>query len=367
LKTNKFDIHDDNATVVILNGPSQHDHNSDDEMIQLDAFREAVKQRVREDPSRPIKRAYDATASSASRGGYLRLNRHSIPDFHRVRTSVSRAKQEEVPRIPRALNDVNIAGVWAETWNGDNFLAHADNAWGVVIFATAENLTVLQQCRDLYIDGTFRTVPRPYYQYVTIHGTFHGRVIPFVSCLLAGITVGHYRQLLQTLKTKVRHVTGHALKPKRIMCDFELAIMSAVETELPRTEICGCLFHFRQSLYRKLNELGLSRAYKHDVDFRATIAKFMSIGFLPLQLVRNNFIILSTSRPFTRLARQYPDLNRFVAYVDNTYIRGRFPPRMWNMYMRNRRTRTTNCVEGKQTPLFMLTQLRLIVNVASSL
>jgi hypothetical protein len=345
LKTNKFDVFDDNASVVVLNGPSSHDHESDDDMIQRDAFREAVKQRVREDPSRPIKRAYDATTSSVSRGGILRLSQHSVPEFSHVRTSVSRAKQE-VPRIPRTVTDVNIAGVWAETWNGDNFLAHIDNAWAVVVFATDENFTVLQQCRDLFIDGTFRTAPRPYYQYVTIHGTFGGRVIPLVSCLLGGKTVGHYRQILQTLKAKVRQVTGHSLRPKRVICDFELAVMSAVETDLPTAKVCGCLFHFRQSLYPRVNELGLSTAYKEDAEFKAVIAKFMSIGFLPLQLVRNNFAMLSTSRPVVRLTRQYPDLNRFLAYFSNTYITGRFPPAMWNVHNRGRRNRSNNFVEG---------------------
>lgn len=332
--------------MVILNGPSNHDHESDDEMIQGDAFREAVKQRVREDPSRPIKRAYDATASSAVRGGYLRLNRHCIPEFHHVRTSVSRAKQLEVPRIPRQLSDVNVSGVWAETWNGERYLLHADNAWGILMFASDENISVLQQCQDLYIDGTFRSVPKPYYQFLTVHGNFHGRVIPLVSVLMAGKTVGQYRQVLQSLKTKVRQTTGSSLKPKRIICDFEIAIISAIETELPRARICGCVFHFRQSLYRKLKELGLSQAYRQDQGFKAAIAKFMSMGFLPLQLVRNNFTMFSTSRSIVRLSRQYPALNQFITYLDNTYIRGRFKPAVWNVYMRNRRNRTNNYVEG---------------------
>ena len=84
---------DDNARVVILRQPTQHDHYSDDDtMIQDDSFREAVKERVRRDPSRTIKCAYDGTAASVARGGYLRLNRHSIPEFHHIRTSVSKPK-----------------------------------------------------------------------------------------------------------------------------------------------------------------------------------------------------------------------------------------------------------------------------------
>ena len=46
----------------------------------------------------------------------------------------------------------------------------------------------------------------------------------------------------------------------------------------------------------------------------------MSIGLLSLYNVRNNFNLCSTSQSFGSLARQYPDLNRLVAYVYNTYI-----------------------------------------------
>lgn len=346
VKTNVFDVKDDNAAIAIIRRPTAHGHGSDDEMIQKEGFREAVKERVREDPSRPIKRAYDATASTVERGGYNRLNRHSITDFSHIRSSVSRAKREEVPIIPRDVNDVNVVGPWAETWNRDNYLAHADNGWGVLVFATDENIKVLQQCSDLYLDGTFRTVPKPYYQYVTVHGCFHGRVIALVSCLLTGKTIGQYRQILQFLKAKVRALTGHGMKPKKIICDFECALISAIETELPRSKICGCLFHFRQSLYRKVKELGLTRAYKNDVDVQTTVSKLMSIGFLPLQLVRHNFNMVCQSQEFTRLCQQYPQLQRFVAYIDATYFRGRFQPKLWNMYDRTRRNRTNNYVEG---------------------
>ena len=100
ITTNKFDVHDDNARVLVTKQPTRHSHDSDDDMIHGDGFSEAVKQLVRDDPSRPIKQAYDSTAASVSRGGYLRLNRRSIPEFRHIGTSVGRAKREELPRIP---------------------------------------------------------------------------------------------------------------------------------------------------------------------------------------------------------------------------------------------------------------------------
>jgi hypothetical protein len=83
--------------------------------------------------------------------------------------------------------------------------------------------------------------------------------------------------------------------------------------------VSGCLFHFRQSLYRKLKELGMSRPYKNDIDFR-------------------NFNLLCGSQEFAALAITYPNVIQLVTHIDGTYFRGRFPPSVWNMYNRSRMT-----------------------------
>ena len=239
-----------------------------------------------------------------------------------------------------------MSGMWEKTWNEDRFLLHQDNVLGILVFATDENLVVMQRCPDLYIDGTFRTAPKPYAQYVTIHGHYNKRVITLASCLLSGKSSAHYKQVLQVLKQNVRQLTGSHLRPMRVVCDFEIGIISAVETELPGARLCGCMFHFYQSLYREINDLELSRAYKQDVHVKSIVRKVMALAVIPLALVRNCFQQLCASRRFRRISRHHPNLNAFVAYVDNTYFNGRFQPSMWNSYSRTRRTRTNNYVEG---------------------
>lgn len=36
------------------------------------------------------------------------------------------------------------------------------------------------------------------------------------------------------------------------MCNFKVALISALETELPHTNVCDCYFHFCQRLWRKI-------------------------------------------------------------------------------------------------------------------
>lgn len=140
---------------------------------------------------------------------------------------------------------------------------------------------------------TFRTAPRPYYQLVTIHALLRGVVIPVCFCLLSGKTVGHYRKLLSHVSRKVRRITRRVWNPQTIICDFELSLITAIQTELPVSRVRGCYFHYTQSLWRKVSSLGLVTAYRNGSrrggQFRKIIQKVMAIDFLPSLLISRTF------------------------------------------------------------------------------
>ncbi|GFO39893.1 hypothetical protein PoB_006639800 [Plakobranchus ocellatus] len=127
-----------------------------------------LKEAVREDATRPIKRAFDAVVRGRHQQGGG--DREPLPEFHSVRTLMQRARSTVVPPIPQVCADVRIEGEWANTWLQERFLLYLDNDWGVAVFATDENMQRLQRCHDVYINGTFRTCPSPYTQFFTIHG-----------------------------------------------------------------------------------------------------------------------------------------------------------------------------------------------------
>ncbi|XP_076438795.1 uncharacterized protein LOC143277779 [Babylonia areolata] len=175
---------------------------------------------------------------------------------------------------------------------------------------------------------------------------YQGRVLPFLTVLMTNKTIGDYRQILQTIKRKALRLTGHAWEPASIVMDFEQALITAVETELPNTRVELCYFHFNQSIWRRIQELGLARAYRRDADLQEILRKVMALGFLPLALVRNNFRLLRNLPGTRRKIFQYPALFDFFNSVHNTYIDGQFPPPAWNVYERNMDCRTTNNAES---------------------
>ncbi|GFN83399.1 flywch-type Zinc finger-containing protein 1 [Plakobranchus ocellatus] len=99
-------------------------------------------------------------------------------------------------------------------------------------------------------------------------------------------------------------------------------------------------------MWRRLNELGLSVAYLTHARFKKCIRRFLSMGYLPVAVVRQNFQQFCASRERQRLIRRYPELRDFILYLQRNYFDGNFPPLMWNVYNRDSETRTNNFVEA---------------------
>ena len=124
--------------------------------------------------------------------------------------------------------------------------------------------------------------------------------------------------------------------------------MTAVETEFPRARISGCYFHFTQSLWRHVQQLGLASLYRQNTELKKLIRLVMALGFLPVLLVRQNFILLHQRRRTRRLARRHPEVDDWLTYVYQTYINNAaFPIPVWNVYDRSVNSRTNNHVEGE--------------------
>ena len=226
-----------------------------------------------EDHTKSIKRVYDEVIGNLEDND--NLLHVTLPEFPRLRTRLQRVRSSTPPPIPRTVEDVDIPDDLARTWRGRDFLSHLDNDWGLAVCATRQDIRLLLRCSTIYIDGTFKTCPSPCRQFVTIHGKHLGRMFTLVMCLMTGKNVGQYRQLLQHIKRKVREVTCRRFRPRMVICDFEPALKIAIETELPATQLCGCYFHFCQSLWCKVQDLGLSQVYRRRRRLRRIIQKSM--------------------------------------------------------------------------------------------
>ena len=131
----------------------------------------------------------------------------------------------------------------------------------------------------MVFDGTFKVVKAPYTQFLTIHAFIkQGDVekqVPFAFFLMSSRQKVDYIDVL----TSVKNVTGDN-SLEEIMIDFELAMWGAIRCVFPEVNIKGCTFHWTQSFWKKIQELGLAPAYFNDEGSQIYLRKLMSLPFL---------------------------------------------------------------------------------------
>ena len=235
------------------------------------------------------------------------------------------------------------------TTRGEDFLLAEDQELDIIVLATEGNLRLLSQYHHWFCDGTFDSAPVGHQLY-TIHAHIQaGHTIPLVYCITRNKNEMVYRRILQILK---EHKPD--LEPQSVMMDFEMAAINAFTLEFPHATLTGCLFHFGQCIYRKVQELGLQQRYRDDDEFALIIKKFQGLAFVPADDVIAVYDELVNSLD-EDLANEV--LERFLIYFETTWIgpehRGRrrrplFDIKLWNVRGRveDDLPRTNNSVEG---------------------
>lgn len=163
-----------------------------------------------------------------------------------------------------------------------------------VIFVAALRLAC--QSRHIWCDGTFKSVPRLFFQLYTVHGIVGSHVFPLVFCLCSRKTEETYTIIFNHLKEHARRL-GLRFAPDRVSMDFERASMNAVHNVLPEADCSGCLFHWAQNLMKKAGEFGLKAAYENPNhpdhrEVKRSINTLLGLPFIPLEDIVEVFVEL---------------------------------------------------------------------------
>ena len=230
----------------------------------------------------PLKQLY----TEFSRRPEIVAAAETIPGFESCKTQMHRARQQVMPPVPTARTDINLEGEWKETTTGQNFLLHQDE--DILMFATDSNLRQLAATRTIFMDGTFKSTPRLFTQLFTIHGQYREHIVPLVYCLLPDKKRETYYNVLDIIKRKLAEMEL-VFDPDYVISDFETAQIGAVSTQLPRTHQRGCLFHFSQAVYKKVQKYHLSDLYFANPDVKSFIRQLLALPFLPATDIEPTF------------------------------------------------------------------------------
>lgn len=185
-----------------------------------------------------------------------------------------------------------------------------------LIFATKNMLNLLTRSKTWYVDGTFKVVKAPFTQLFTIHAFVRSgeciKQIPVAFILMSGKRKRDYRKVLKVIKTLTKD-----RKLEKFVLDFESALWRAIPHIFPGALIQGCSFHWAQCIWRKIQNIGLAPAYKHDNATHKLCRQFLALPYLPKEHIPAIFEDLATKGTTSMLTE-------LVTYIRVNWIEGNY-------------------------------------------
>jgi hypothetical protein len=162
------------------------------------------------------------------------------------------------------------------------------------------------------IDGTFYTAPRQFSQVIVIHGFLFGKTFPLVYVLAGSKKEILYKKIFSFLKSII------IKEPKRIIIDFEMGLLNALSFCFGTSMITGCLFHFSQAIWRKLQNLDYQEIYSVQT-VQTYIRLFIDLAFIPSYAIQLEYEKISAIQFYVEDEFK-SSLRNFIEYFEKTYI-----------------------------------------------
>ena len=301
----------------------------------VDKIRSKIKKSID-----PVPAVYQQQLVEVSASDNLDQVAAKLLTLYSIKSSLYRIRRSRLPPFPKSRDEVCFEGEWAKTHAAEQYLMTEDGDGGdkIIIFSTSDNLRHLSESEKIYVDGTFQTCPRLFYQIFTLHSMKYGKQFPFAYCLLPGKSRNIYSRVFELVKQKSQNL-GYIINPAEFLTDFELAIIQAIELIFPTSDVNGCFFHFTQAINRKISKLG--ECLSGGCFFCSFIRQTVALAFVPVPNVR------LARQEVKSIAPDLPRVDEFLTYFEETWLVGNFSLRLWNVYeIGSNCPRTNNHIEG---------------------
>ena len=192
----------------IMSVTNTHNHPPDDAELQVKKRVASLKQKMTTS-IQPLPQLYQEEVFHIAASAGADEVAAKMPTLAAMKSALYRRRKSLIPKLPQSRSEVCFSGEWANTVKEERFLLAEDGDGDarLVIFATNENLMKLVEADTLYVDGTFQTCPRVFYQIFTIHATYAGKHIPLVYCLLPNKRQETYERVFRIIQEKACHHT----------------------------------------------------------------------------------------------------------------------------------------------------------------
>lgn len=179
----------------------------------------------------------------------------ALPTFNNKKDSLYNIRKKYLQSEKLTFNTLD--SVFVPEGLRKNFLVTEDGTTEkILVFMTTLAKKMFRKARQHFGDGTFKCVPRPFYQLFSIHIDLHSdrnttNVIPVLYALLPNKSQSTYIRLFEIIKS-------YGIKLKKFKCDYEVAVMNAVKAVYPQCVVSGSYFHYQKAVWEKAKDLNVT-------------------------------------------------------------------------------------------------------------
>ncbi len=322
--------------------PGDHIHPPNEGKIALKIAHNRAKEDAKNQPFKSMKRIFDEAFGNVELENEDVMD--NLPSFKRHKTSLYDARRSRIPKIPHSKADISLEGEWTTTVDGREFVIANDREEDrLLIFGTTQNLRHLCAADTIFMDGTFKAAPEMYQQVYSIHVQVMETMVPVCVGLLPAKNTETYVRFFRLIQ-KAANRYGLNFSPSTISIDFESAMINSIQRIFPGARIRGCLFHFSQALWRRVQEVGLVVRYKNDNSFNGLVRRAAALPLIPTHMVDEVW-----TEVLGQVDQNDVALMRFCDYVTKTWVdnlTALFPIEIWNQSDNVGGVRTNNHLEG---------------------
>ena len=239
-----------NNNVVRKN--KEHDCIPDKAKAEVLKCLEKCKKRAREELL-PIPRIFNQEFSVLKDAGMDFVT--EVPSFENKKSTLYRKRNEAMGFTSFS----NRRGIKIPETLGEDFLFidDGDGENRILAFCSKYGRQCLKESTDFFADGTFKCCSKLFSQLYSIHvdlgSTLEAtNIVPVVYAFMPDRKLSTYERLFKCIKLKIPE-----WQPRSFKTDFEIGAMQAFRNIFESATLTGCNIHFNQSLWRKVQELGM--------------------------------------------------------------------------------------------------------------
>lgn len=263
--------------------PDQHCHSPDPIGLEVRKIKEKIKISASSSEDKPLQ-IYQKSINECSTIVASHMSKDSIQQLvKRQRRNV------EIYKEPTSINEITLAPSMCQTLKGELFLVKKNE--NLLLFTTYENCKYLSASTCWLADGTFKACPNIFEQLYVIHGSIKRGTdeifVPLVFALMNGKNEELYNQVFCLLNEfcSENNIQIKQNNDIEIITDFEKAAINSLNENFPSATHSTCFFHFCQSIYRKIQNIGLSTKYANNIEFNLLARHLPAMAFLPVDRV----------------------------------------------------------------------------------